>query len=40
MKKRKEKFESDNVFDLVWDNHCDVRFYIKSDEITSKALTS
>ena len=29
-KERKDKFESDNVFNLVWDNHCDARSHIKS----------
>ena len=30
MKERKENFESDNVLDLIWDNHYDERSHIKS----------
>ena len=35
---RKEKIEKDNVFDLVWDNHCDARSHIKSYEIPCQKL--
>ena len=28
-KERKGKFESDNVLDLVWNNHCDARSHTK-----------
>ena len=33
---RKEKFEIDNVLDLVWDNHYDERSCIKSYGIPYK----
>ena len=37
-KERKEKFVSDNVLDLVWDNHYDERSLIKSSEIPYEKL--
>ena len=41
-KERKEKFERNNVLDLVWDNHCDARSHIpkKIRDPMSKALPS
>ena len=38
MKSEKKKIESDNVFDLVWDNHYDERSHLKSYEILHKKL--
>ena len=38
LKERKDKFECDNILDLVWDYHCYARSIIESYEIPYKKL--
>ena len=37
-KERKEKFEGDDVLDLAWENHCNVRSHIKIYDIPCQKL--